>query len=103
MDDEMKERPKFGDNFEFRAYGHARTGTVTAVAETGMHFLIKAPEFMYKYKRIGLNDIILILPEMSSEVKSPRTVYEEARTQSWKVLQEALAQARKVLEEAEDR
>jgi len=63
MDDEVKERPKVGDRVEFRAYGHARTGKVIAVAETGAHFLIEASWFKYKYRKAGLNDIIRILPE----------------------------------------
>lgn len=58
----MKERPKVGDRVEFRTYGMARIGKVFAVAETGVHFLIEAPEFRGKYRKIGLDGIIRILP-----------------------------------------
>ena len=55
-------RPKVGDRVEFKAFGMARTGTVTAVAETGVHFLIESPELRQKYKRTGINAIVRILP-----------------------------------------
>ena len=67
MDDEIKERPKIGDRVEFRAYKMTRIGAVVAVvAETGAHFRIRMPSgFKYKYRQIGINDIIQILPEVS--------------------------------------
>jgi len=67
MDDEIKGRPKIGDRVEFRAYNITRIGTVVAiVAETGAHFRIKMPPgFRYKYRKIGINNIIKILPEVN--------------------------------------
>jgi len=64
----MKKRPKVGDCVEFRSYGIPRIGKVFAVvAETGVHFMMEMPpEFMFKYKRVGLSDIIRILPKRSS-------------------------------------
>ena len=64
----MKERPKVGDRVEFPLYGKVRTGTVFAVvAETGAHFLIEMPTgSKYKYKRVGLDAIIRILPGPNS-------------------------------------
>ena len=65
----MKERPKAGDRVEFMSYGIARIGKVFAVvAETGVHFMMEMPpEFMYKYKRVGLSDIIRILPKVDPD------------------------------------
>ena len=55
-------RPKVGDRVEFKAFGMARIGTVTAVAETGVHFLIESPELRQKYKKTGISAIVRILP-----------------------------------------
>ena len=58
----MKERPKVGDRVEFR-YRGVKIGTVAAVAETGVHFLIKMPiRYRCRQRQIGINDIIQILP-----------------------------------------
>ncbi len=60
----MKERPKVGDRVEFQ-YRGVKIGKVVAIAETDAHFLIKMPTGKYRYLRIGINDIIQILPEVS--------------------------------------
>jgi len=58
----MKERPKVGDCVEFRHRGVHR-GEIVAVAVTGVHFSIKTVvEGKYRYRRIGLDAIIRILP-----------------------------------------
>jgi len=64
----MKPRPKVGDRVEFRHYG-LKTGEVIAVAETGVHFLVKYPAGRYKYKRrlVGISFIIRILPEAEGD------------------------------------
>ena len=61
----MKPRPKVGDRVKFRYRGE-RTGTVLAIAMTGVHFLIEWSSGKYKTIRrlIGINKIIRILPEI---------------------------------------
>jgi len=59
----MKERPKVGDHIEYESNG-VRMATVIAVAETGVHFTIDTPIwYKYRYRKIGLDAIIRILPE----------------------------------------
>ncbi|MCK4703199.1 hypothetical protein KAT55_07570 [Candidatus Bathyarchaeota archaeon] len=61
----MKERPKVGDRVEFR-YRGVKIGTVAALAETGVHFLIKMPiGYRCRQRQIGIDAIIQILPEVS--------------------------------------
>lgn len=61
----MKERPKIGDFIEFKNRGLIRTGTVVAVAETGVHFLVEmsltSTITRKSLRRIGLSAIIQIL------------------------------------------
>jgi len=69
----MKMRPKIGDRVEFHCRG-VRIGTVVAVAETGVHFLIETPFTSPIARkpfevgvdnlnlRIAINKIIRILP-----------------------------------------
>lgn len=59
----MKPRPKVGDRVKFRYRGE-RTGTVLAVAETGVYFLIEWSIGRHKTMRrlIGVTRIIEILP-----------------------------------------
>lgn len=60
----MKERPKAGDRVEFWLRRGVHKGKVIAVAETGVHFSIKTLiGGKYRYKRIGLDAIIKILPK----------------------------------------
>ena len=62
---EMKERPKTGDRVEFFYRRLPRMGTVIAVAETGVHFVIKISKTKFiksKHLRIPLSKIIRILP-----------------------------------------
>ena len=61
----MKERPKNGDHVEFFYHRLPRIGTVIAVAETGVHFVIKTTKtklMKVRHLRIPLSKIIRILP-----------------------------------------
>ncbi len=61
----MKERPKTGDRVEFLYRRLSRVGTIIAVAETGVHFVIKASKtksLKVRHLRIPLSKIIRILP-----------------------------------------
>jgi len=61
----MKERPKAGDRVEFFYHRLPRTGTVIAVAETGVHFVIKTSKtkrMLSKNLPVPLSKIIRILP-----------------------------------------
>ena len=71
----MKERPKVGDRVEFNCRG-VRIGTVVAIAETGVHFLVETPFTSpiarrpldigsnQKNLRISIDNIIRILPKV---------------------------------------
>lgn len=60
----MKPRPRIGDRVKFQFHGE-RTGTVIAVAEIGVYFLIEWPIGRHKTMRrlIGITRITEILPE----------------------------------------
>ena len=62
---EMKERPKVGDQVEFRYYQLRRKGKIVTVAETGVHFVIKSSKtksLKVKHIRVPLSRIIRIVP-----------------------------------------
>ena len=66
----MKDRPKAGDLVEFRSQRSSRIGKVVAVAVTGMHFVIETPiGYKHRNRKIGLDAIIRILPEVGQGVK----------------------------------
>ena len=62
----MKERPKVGEHVEFLYYRLPRKGMIiSVVAETGVHFVIKASKtksLKVRHLRIPLSQIIRILP-----------------------------------------
>lgn len=74
----MKPRPKVGDHVKFQYRGE-RTGTVLAVAMTGVHFLIEWSSGRYKTIRrlIGINRIIEILPKIEPSLCQEQLICKE--------------------------